>query len=67
MGCCGDGNKQKNVKEWGNDQQSKGNINIKFIIVGVILLGVVLYKFLIWLCYRHPSRGGGNKLLWRID
>ncbi len=47
MGCCGDGNKQKNVKEWGNDQQSKGNINIKFIIVGVILLGVVLYKFLI--------------------
>ncbi len=48
MGCCNDGNNQnKKVKEWGNDNQSSGNINIKFIIIGAILLGVIIYKFII--------------------
>lgn len=48
MGCCGGGNNQnQKVKEWGNDNQPSGNINIKFIIIGVILLGVIIYKFII--------------------
>ena len=48
MGCCGGSNNQnQKVKEWGTDNQTSGNKNIKFVIIGIILLGLIIYKFLI--------------------
>lgn len=47
MGCCGGGkNQRRKVKEWGSNQSS-GNKNIKFIVIGIILVGTVIYKFIV--------------------
>ncbi|MBU5313502.1 hypothetical protein KQI38_15880 [Tissierella carlieri] len=52
MGCCGGGNHQNNrkVKEWGNeDCQNNSSVrsNPILIIVGLLLLGLAIYKFVI--------------------
>lgn len=52
MGCCGGGNHQSNrkVKEWGNEnhQDNPGaKSNPILIIAGLLLLGLIIYKFVI--------------------
>jgi len=52
MGCCGGGYQPNNrkMKEWG-DKNNKDNSSIKsnhmLLIVGLLLLGFVVYKFII--------------------
>lgn len=52
MGCCGGGNNNNDqrVKDWSTDEQvdqSKGNISPILIILGILSIGLVAYKFLI--------------------
>lgn len=47
MGCCGGGN-NKRVKDWdtaGQADQSKGNVNFMLVAIGVIAIGLVIYKY----------------------
>lgn len=47
MGCCGGSNNQDpKVKEWGSNEAS-GNGSIKFLVIGLILMGIIIYKFTI--------------------
>lgn len=50
MGCCGGGQSgnNHNAKEWGNDSKKYGqneNLTIKFIIGGLLVLGLMFYYF----------------------
>ncbi len=52
MGCCGGGNQQNNrkMREWGNEDyqdSSRAKSNPILIIVGLLLLGLAIYKFVI--------------------
>ena len=49
MGCCGGGN-NKRVKDWDaaeQSDQSKGNSNFLLVVIGVIAIGLTIYKYLI--------------------
>lgn len=52
MGCCGGGHNHndKRVKDLSTDRQvdqSKGNISPILILLGILAIGLVVYKFLI--------------------
>lgn len=47
MGCCGGSNNQnRNVKEWGSNETG-GSGSIIFLLMGLILMGTIIYKFII--------------------
>ena len=50
MGCCGGGNDQNNkkIKDWGTEKQenqSSGNVNPLLILLGIIIIGILVYYF----------------------
>lgn len=48
MGCCGGGNNNRKVKDWGTENQenqSKGNVNPLLILLGIIIIGFLVYYF----------------------
>jgi hypothetical protein len=52
MGCCGGGHNQneKRVKDWNNEgqvDQPNGNISPLLILIGILAIGLVVYKFII--------------------
>lgn len=52
MGCCGGSNNQsdKQMKEWGNEENQNQTVlkqNPMLIIAVLLLLGLIVYKFII--------------------
>lgn len=51
MGCCGGGNNYDNrVKNWGTEtkeEQTRSNINPVLIILGIVVIGLIVYKYFI--------------------
>lgn len=51
MGCCGGGHTPDDkVKNWGTEtkeEQARSNINPMLIILGIVSIGLVVYKYFI--------------------